>query len=127
MKSLFPDYLFLCKIEIDEGFLTAKLKVVGCWIRARRDKNEHIENLLKFVRRRLAYKRMSEYEPKCSECICFGLFCQWNMDMFLQLHVAWVTQSLNFFERSSVSLSKPILKYESALNIDDFDEYIKEF
>ena len=32
-----------------------------------------------------------------------------------------------FFERSSVSLSKPILKYESALNIDDFDEYIKEF
>ena len=59
MKSLFPDYLFLCKIEIDEGFLTAKLKVVGCWIRARRDKNEHIDNLLKFVRRRLAYKRMS--------------------------------------------------------------------
>lgn len=38
-----------------------------------------------------------------------------------------VTQSLNFFERSSVSLSKPILKYESALNMDDFDEYIKEF
>ena len=30
MKSLFPDYLFLCKIETDEGFLTAKLKAVGC-------------------------------------------------------------------------------------------------
>ena len=59
MKNLSSDYLFLNETKIDEGFLTAKFKVEGFEIRARRDQNEHVEKLLNFVRRGLTCKILS--------------------------------------------------------------------
>ena len=56
---MLSDCLFLNETEIDEGFLTGKFKVEGYEIGARRDQNEHVENLLKFVQRGLTWKRSS--------------------------------------------------------------------
>ena len=75
MKNLFSDWLVLNGTEIDECFLAGKFKVEGYEFRTRRYQNERVEKLLKFVRRSLTCKRSSYYEPKCSECIGFGLFC----------------------------------------------------
>ena len=70
MKTLSFDYLTLSETKIDESFQTSQFNVEGYEIRARRDRDKSGGDLIEFVRRGLIRKRLRDYEPKYSECLC---------------------------------------------------------
>ena len=54
-------------------FRTSQFNVKGYEIRARRDRDKYGGGLIEFVRRGLTCKRLRDYEPKYSECLCSEL------------------------------------------------------
>ena len=73
LKTLSLDYLILSETKIDESFPTSQFNVEGYEIRGRRDRNKFGGGLIEFVRRGLICKRLRDYEPKYSECLCSEL------------------------------------------------------
>ena len=73
MKTLSLDYLILSETKIDESFPTSQFNVEGYEIRARRDRDKFGGGLIEFVQRGLICKRLRDYEPKYSECLCSEL------------------------------------------------------
>ena len=70
LKTLsLDDYLILSETKIDESFPTAQFNVEGYKIRARRDQDKYVGDLIEFVRRGLICKKLRDYEPKHSECL----------------------------------------------------------
>ena len=82
-KALSLDYLTLSETKIDESFPTSpQFNVEGYEIRARRDRDKYGGGLIEFGRRGLICKRLRDYEPKYSECLCSELyFYQQKVDM----------------------------------------------
>ena len=74
MKTLsLDDYLILSETKIEESFPTSQFNVEGYEIRARRDQDKYVGGLIEFVRRGLICKKLRDYEPKHSECLCYEL------------------------------------------------------
>ena len=73
MKTLSLDYLILSETRIDENFPTSQFNVEGYEIRARSDRDKYGRGLIEFVRRGLICKRLRDYEPKYSKCLCSEL------------------------------------------------------
>ena len=73
MKTLSLNYLILSETKIDESFPTSQFNIEGYGIRARRDRDKFGGGLIEFVRRGLICKRLRDYEPKYSECLCSEL------------------------------------------------------
>ena len=64
------DYLVLSKTKIDQSFPTAQFYMKGYEVRARRDRDKHMDGLIEFVKNGFISKRFKEYETKQSESIC---------------------------------------------------------
>ena len=73
MKTFSLDCSILSETKIDESFTTAQFNVEGYEIRARHDRDKYGGGLIKFVRRGLICKRLRDYEPKHSNCLCSEL------------------------------------------------------
>ena len=69
LKDLPRDYLIISETELDESFPNAQFKLNGYEVRARRDRHKHGGGLIEFVRQGFICKRLTKYEPNCSECI----------------------------------------------------------
>ena len=78
--------------------------------------------LIEFVRRGLTCKRLRDYEPKCSVCLCSELTFtnkKWICFSIYRLHEP--SNLSAFFDELTTSLSKAILKYENLLIMGDFN------
>ena len=74
MKTLSLNYLILCETKIDESFPTSQFNIEGYEIRARRDRDKFGGGgLIEFVLRGIICKRLRDYKPKYSECLCSEL------------------------------------------------------
>ena len=63
-------YLVLSETKIDQSFHTAQFYMKGYEVRARRDRDKHMDGLIEFVKNGFISKRFKEYETKQSESIC---------------------------------------------------------
>ena len=120
-ETLSLDYLILTETKIDESFPTAEFNVEGYEIRARRDRDKYGGSLIEFVRRGLICKRMRNYDPKHSECLCSEP--TFTNKRWICFSVYRPPESSNFstFFEELTSLSKAILKYENLLIMGDFN------
>ena len=126
MKTLSLDYLILSETKIDESFLTSQFNVEGYEIRARRDRNKFGGGLVEFVRRGLICKRLRDYEPKYSECLCSELTFTNKKWICFSIYRPPESSNLStFFEELTTSLSKALLKYENLLIMGDFNVDMK--
>ena len=76
MKTLSLNYLILSETKIDESFPTSQFNIEGYEIRARRDRDKFGGGgggLIEFVLRGIICKRLRDYKPKYSECLCSEL------------------------------------------------------
>ena len=73
MKTLSLDYLVLSETKIVESFPTSQFNFEGYEIRTRRDRGKYGGGLIEFVRRGHTCKRLRDYDPKYSECLCSEL------------------------------------------------------
>ena len=120
MKTLSLDYLILGETKIDESFPTSQINVEGYEIRARRDRDKLGGDLIEFVRRGLICKRLRDYEPKYSECLCSEF--NFTNKKWICFSIYRPPESSNlstFFEELTTSLSKAILKYENLFIMGD--------
>ena len=69
LKDVPLDYLVISEIELDESFPNVQFKLNQYEVRARRDRHKHGGGLIEFVRQGFICKRLTKYEPNCSECI----------------------------------------------------------
>ena len=114
MKTLSLDYLVLSETKIYESFPTAQFNVENYEIRARRDRDKHGGVLIEFVRRGLICKKLRDYEPKYSECLCSEFtFTNKKWRCFSTYRPPESSNLSTFFEELTTSLSKAILKYEN--------------
>ena len=122
MKTLSLDSLILSETKIDESFPTSQFNIEGCEIRAGRDRDKFGGGLIEFVRRSLICKKLRDYEPKYSECLCFELtFTNKKWICFSIYRSPESSNHSTFFEELTTSLSKAILKYENLLIMGEFN------
>ena len=78
------------------------------------------------MRRGLVCKRLRDYEPKHSECLCSELtFTNKKWSCFSIYRLPESSNPSMFFEELTISLSKTILKYENLLITGDCSRDVK--
>ena len=98
MKTLsLDDYLILSETKIEESFPTSQFNVEGYEIRARRDQDKYVGGLIEFVRRGLICKKLRDYEPKHSECLCSELTFTNNKWICFSIYRPPESSSLSMF------------------------------
>ena len=85
-------------------------------------KDKYGGGLIEFARRGLICKRLRDYEPKYSECLCSELtFTNKKWICFCIYSPSESSNLSTFFEELTTSLSKTKLKYENLLIMGDFN------
>ena len=67
---LSPNYLVLSKSKLDNSFPSAQFSLPNYEIRTRRDRDKNRVGLIEYVKKGLICKRLKNFEPRKSECIC---------------------------------------------------------
>ena len=86
------------------------------------DRDKYDGGLTEFVRRGLVCKRLTDCEPKYSECFCSELIFTNKKWICLSTYRPPESSNLStFFEELTTSLDKALLKYENLLIMGDFN------
>ena len=70
LGCLSPDYQVLSVKKLDDSFPSAQFSLPNNEIRVRRDSDKNGGGLIEFVKKGLICKRLKNFEPRKSECIC---------------------------------------------------------
>ena len=126
MQSLLLEYLLPSGTKLNESFPNLQFHLDSYEIRASQDSNKNGSVFIKFFRRGIICKRISDFKLSFSECICSERTISKNK--YLCFSISRPPGSSNlfiFFEEISVSLSKAILKYQNVIIMGDFNIDLK--
>ena len=104
---LSPDYLVLFKTNLDDSFPLAQFSLPNYEIQARRDRDKNGGDLIEFVKKGLISKRLKNFEPRKSECICSKITVSMNKWLCVSIYRPPSHDNLElFFDKFTSSLSK---------------------
>ena len=118
---LSPNYLVLSKSKLDNSFPSAQFSLPNCEIRTRRDRDKNRVGLIEYVKKGLICKRLKNFEPRKSECICSEITVSKKKWLCFSIYRPPSYDYLElFFDELTSSLNKASESYENFIYYGEF-------
>ena len=118
---LSPNYLVLSKSKLDNSFPSAQFSLPNYEIRTRRDRDKNRVGLIEYVKKGLICKRLKNFEPRKSECICSEITVSKKKWLCFSIYRPPSYDYLElFFDELTSSLNKAGESYENFIYYGEF-------